>query len=109
MDVLISNPLNKCPTSVDRRLEQSSKIILTPAYELHPWLIKMVQSHSFLGKEDENPYLHLREFEQTCDCLRIEGMFDEILGWKLFPFCLKDKAKTGTVKPYKVRRETGKP
>jgi hypothetical protein len=54
----------------------------------------MVQNHSFSVKEDENPYLHQQEFEQTYDCLRIEGMSDETLRWKLFPFFLKGKAKT---------------
>jgi hypothetical protein len=31
----------------------------------------MIQNLSFSGKEDENPYLHIRDFEQACDCLRI--------------------------------------
>jgi len=59
---------------------------------LIPWLIALVQSQSFLGEGDENPYLHITDFEQTCDCLRIEGICDETLRWKLFPFSLKGKA-----------------
>jgi hypothetical protein len=53
----------------------------------------MVQDQSFLGEDDENPYFHLNEFEQTCACLRIAGMSDETLRWKLFPFSLTRKAK----------------
>jgi hypothetical protein len=53
----------------------------------------MVQNHPFLGKEDKNPYLHLRDFEQTCDCLHIAGMSDETLRWKLFPFSLRGRAR----------------
>jgi hypothetical protein len=53
----------------------------------------MVQSLSFLGKEDKNPYLHIQDFEQTCDCLHIEGISDKTLCWKLFPFSLKGKAR----------------
>jgi hypothetical protein len=53
----------------------------------------MVQSLSFSGGVDKNPYLHIRDFEQTCDCLRIEGMSDQTLRWKLFPFSLKEKAR----------------
>jgi hypothetical protein len=53
----------------------------------------MVQEPSFSGEEDENPYSHLNEFEQTCACLRIAGMSDETLRWKLFPFSLMGKAK----------------
>jgi hypothetical protein len=53
----------------------------------------MVQNQSFLGKVDKNPYLRLQEFEQTCDCLHIEGISDETLRRKLFPFSLKGRAK----------------
>jgi hypothetical protein len=53
----------------------------------------MVQSLSFSGGVDENRYLHIRDFEQTCDCLCIEGMSDQALRWKLFPFSLKGKAR----------------
>jgi hypothetical protein len=58
---------------------ESSQTIQTPNYRLSPRLIAMVQSLSFLGGVDENPYLHIRDFEQTCDCLRIEGMSDQTL------------------------------
>jgi len=53
----------------------------------------LVQSLSLLGEGDENPYLHIRDFEQTCNCLCIEGISDETLHWKLFPFSLKGKAR----------------
>jgi hypothetical protein len=54
----------------------------------------MVKSQSFSGKEDENPHIHLNEFEQTRACLHIVGMSDETLRWKPFPFSLEGKAKT---------------
>jgi len=72
---------------------ESSQPIQTSSYRLSPWLIALVQSLSFLGEGDENPYLHIRDFEQTCDYLRIEGMPDGTLRWKLFPFSLKGKAR----------------
>jgi hypothetical protein len=53
----------------------------------------MVQDQPFLGEDNENPYSHLNEFEQTCACLHIAGMSDETLRWKLFPFSLTEKAK----------------
>jgi hypothetical protein len=81
------------PTSTSHRPKESSKPILTPAYELRLCLVAMVQNQSFSRMVDENPYLHLQEFEQTYDYLRIEGMFDETLRWKLFPFFLKGRAK----------------
>jgi hypothetical protein len=78
---------------------ESSQPIQTPNYKLSPRLITMVQSLSFLGGVDENPYLHIRDFEQTCDCLRIECMSDQTLRWKLFPFSLREKLDNGMIKP----------
>ena len=53
---------------------QSSKPIIASSYELHPGFIAMVQEQAFLGLDYENPYHHLREFEQLCACLTILGM-----------------------------------
>ena len=44
-------------------------------------------------KGRRNPYLHIRDFEQTCDCLRIEGISDKTLRWKLFHFSLRGEAR----------------
>ena len=67
------------PMSDSLRPKESSKPISAQGYELRPCLIAMIQDQSFLGEVDENPYSHLEEFEQTCACLRIEGMSDETL------------------------------
>ena len=81
------------PMGTSLQSQESLKHILTPGYELRPRLINMVQDQPFSGKGDENPYSHLNEFEQTCACLRITGMSDETLRWKLFPFSLTGKAE----------------
>jgi hypothetical protein len=101
MDAIDSTPIYQyaAPMSTSHRPKESSKPILTPAYELRPCLVAMVQNRSFSGKVDENPYLHLQEFGQTYDCLRIEDMSDETLRWKLFPFSLKERAKNGIIEP----------
>ena len=67
------------PTGTSLQPQESSKPILTPGYELCPWLINMVQDQPFSNEVDENPYSHLNEFEQTCACLHIVGMSDETL------------------------------
>jgi len=72
---------------------QSSKPITASSFELRPGFIAMVREQSFSGFDDENPYDHLREFEQLCSCLSIAGMAQETLRWKLFPFSLTVKAK----------------
>ena len=63
---------------------KSVEPILTPGYVLRPCLIKLIWDQSFSGEGDENPYSHLRKFEQTYACLRIAGMSDKTLRWKLF-------------------------
>ena len=72
---------------------KSSKPIIASGFELHPGFIAMVQEQSFSGYDHENPYDHLREFEQLCSCLSIAGMAQETLRWKLFPFSLAERAK----------------
>jgi hypothetical protein len=66
----------------------------------------MAREQSFAGTEEEKPYTHLRQFEQLCSCITIEGMAQETLKWILFPFSL-----TGRVKQWynlKVRSIEGK-
>ena len=72
---------------------QSKHPILAFSYELHPDLIAMVQKLSFFGLDSENPYHHLREFEQVCSCRAIAGMSHDTLKWNLFPFSLVERAK----------------
>ena len=72
---------------------KSSKPITAPGYELRPGFIAMVREQKFSGFDYENPYNHLREFEQLCACLTIAGMTQETLRWKLFPFSLDEKAR----------------
>ena len=67
--------------------------ILFISYELSSGYIALVQEHSFSGRDCENPYHHLREFEQVCSCMKISGMTHETLKWKLFPFFLSEEAK----------------
>ena len=76
-----STPIHQytAPMSVCLEPPESSKPILTPGYELRPHLINMVQDQPFLGKDDENHYSHLNDFERTYACFRIVGMSDETL------------------------------
>jgi hypothetical protein len=81
------------PTSASLEPLKSSKPILTTRYKLRACLIKIIWEQSFLGKDDENPYSHLWEFEQTYACLHITGISDKTLRWKLFLFSLMGRAK----------------
>jgi hypothetical protein len=48
------------PSELSLRPMPSSKSIQSDAYELHPRLIEMVQTNTFLGIEDEELYHHLQ-------------------------------------------------
>jgi hypothetical protein len=81
------------PTGMSLKPAESSKHILSSGYELSPELINMVWDQPFSSDVSENPYSHLCDFKQTCACRHIEGMFDETLRWKFFPFSLMGEAK----------------
>jgi len=49
---------------------------------------------SFHGLDLENPYLHLREFEEVCNTFDDLNYSMNTIRLKLFSFSLKDKAKT---------------
>ena len=48
----------------------------------------------FHGLDFENPYLHFKEFEELCSTFHDQSCNEETIRLKLFPFSLKDKAKT---------------
>ncbi|XP_026396815.1 uncharacterized protein LOC113291504 [Papaver somniferum] len=48
----------------------------------------------FRGVHVENPYHHVREFEEICGTLRFTQMPEESLKLRLFPLSLKEKAKS---------------
>jgi hypothetical protein len=66
----------------------SSEPLFTTGYEIRPELIIMVKENPFYGLDRVNPYHNLREFEQLCSCLKIRGMKQNTVRWKLFPFSL---------------------
>ena len=60
---------------------------------------------TFHGMENENPYTHIREFEEVCTTFK-EGVLDmDLLKLKAFPLILKDKAKIwlNSLRPRTIR------
>ena len=58
---------------------------------VRPYLVPLLLT--FHGMEKENPYTHIRDFEEVCTSFK-EGAFDmDLLKLKAFPLTLKDKAK----------------
>ena len=58
---------------------------------VRPYLVPLLPT--FHGMENENPYTHIRDFEEVCTTFK-EGAFDmDLLKLKAFPLTLKDMAK----------------
>ncbi|RVW83952.1 hypothetical protein CK203_047335 [Vitis vinifera] len=55
--------------------------------------------------ESENPYSHIKEFEEVCNTFREGGASIDLMRLKLFPFTLKDKAKIwlNSLRPRSIR------
>lgn len=49
---------------------------------------------TFHGLENENPYVHIREFEEVVATFHSQNATDDIVRLKFFPFSLKDRAKS---------------
>lgn len=63
-------------------------------FELKPSLIQMVQSNDqFRGTRDEDPTMHLMNFMELYGILKINGVYEEAIKLRLFPFSLRVKAK----------------
>ena len=79
--------------------------IIPPAEEVavKPYLVPLLPT--FHGMENENPYNHIRDFEEVCTTFK-EGAIDmELLKLKAFPLTLKDKAKIwlNSLRPRTIR------
>ncbi|KAK8933617.1 hypothetical protein KSP39_PZI015946 [Platanthera zijinensis] len=80
-------------------LEGTESSIVRPAiannnFELKPSIIQMVQQYvQFDGLQDEDPNLHIANFLEICDTFKINGVSDDAIRLRLFPFSLRTKAK----------------
>ena len=79
--------------------------IIPPAEDVavRPYLVPLLQI--FHGMENENPYTHIRDFEEVCTTFK-EGDFDmDLLKLNAFPLTLKDKAKIwlNSLRPRTIR------
>ncbi|XP_070679073.1 uncharacterized protein [Malus domestica] len=61
-------------------------------FELKPSFIQMLPS--FYGLSTEDPNLHISDFVEICETLKIHGAINDAIRLRLFPFSLKDKGNS---------------
>ena len=62
-------------------------------FELKSGLISMVQQAKFSGSPLDDPNIHLKMFLEICDTVKMNGVTEDIIRLRLFPFSLRDKAR----------------
>ena len=63
-------------------------------FEIKLVIIQMIQtSIYFSGLPNDNPNAHITNFFKICDTFKHNGVTDDAIKLRLFPFLLRDKAK----------------
>ncbi|XP_052198388.1 uncharacterized protein LOC127805673 [Diospyros lotus] len=64
-------------------------------FEIKPSIIQMIQtSVQFGGFPNDDPNQHLSNFLEICDTFRFNGVSDDAVRLRLFPFSFRDKTKS---------------
>ncbi|KAK5803950.1 hypothetical protein PVK06_031599 [Gossypium arboreum] len=113
-DEMAENPGNQLPPAIAANqnpaprtmydyakpsLTRTESSIVRPAiaannFELKPNTIQMIQQFvQFDGLQDEDPNTHLANFLEFYDTFKINGVSDDVICLRLFPFSLRNKAK----------------
>ena len=66
--------------------------IANNSFEIKASIIHMVQNNQFRGLQGEDPYTHILAFLNVCATFNINGVTDDVIRLRLFPFSVKEKA-----------------
>ncbi|WKA13502.1 hypothetical protein VitviT2T_030796 [Vitis vinifera] len=79
---------------------------LTEQLVIRPHIVPLLPT--FHGMESDNPYAHIKEFEDVCNTFREGGASIDLIRLKLFPFTLKDETKIwlNSLRPRSIRTWT---
>ena len=87
-------------------LRVSTPSCIVPPLEdiiIKPYIVPLLPT--FHGMESENPYSHIREFEEVCNTFKEDISNVDLMRLKFFPLTLKNKAKIwlNSLRPRTIR------
>ncbi|KAH9792938.1 hypothetical protein KPL71_004353 [Citrus sinensis] len=93
------------PTVNGARSSIAHPVVQANNFEIKPAIIQMIQtSVQFAGMPNDDPNAHIANFLKICDTFKQNGVSDNAIRLRLFPFSLRDKPKewlnslpTGTI------------
>ena len=62
-------------------------------FELKSITLQLLQGVQFIGLPHEDPNAHILNFLEVCDTVKYNGVSDDAIHLRLFPFSLKDNTK----------------
>ncbi|XP_021775998.1 uncharacterized protein LOC110739822 [Chenopodium quinoa] len=62
-------------------------------FELKPQFIEFISNDSFAGLPHDCPVSHIDSFLEKCDTMKMNGVTDNAIRLRLFPFSLRDREK----------------
>ena len=80
-------PLTGIPPVIRRPTIQENN------FELKPITLQLIQNIQFMGLPNKDPNIHISNFLDMCDMMKYNGVSDDAIRLRFFPFSLKDKAK----------------
>ena len=78
------------PVVADNYLVIHRQAINANKFELKPTLINMVQHNRYGGLAHEDPNVYLATFLEIADIVKMNGITEDVIRMRLFPFSLKD-------------------
>ncbi|XP_073120585.1 uncharacterized protein [Henckelia pumila] len=63
-------------------------------FKLKPALINMVKQNQFNESATTNPHMHLRTLLEITDKVKMNGVSEDIIRLRLFPFSIRDQARS---------------